>query len=97
MNFTVNGQTITIDPLPGEMLADLLRERLRLTGLKIGCNELECGACTVLVNGEPTLSCAYPAARIDGKEVVTIEGLSAQMKAASTSKAQGNMAAFENL
>jgi xanthine dehydrogenase molybdenum-binding subunit len=57
------------------MLADLLRERLNLTGTKIGCNEAECGACTVLVNGEPILSCAYPAGRAQGKEVTTIEGL----------------------
>ncbi len=75
MNFTVNGRSITIEPLPGEMLADLLRNRLGLTGTKIGCNEAECGACTVLVDGVPVLSCTYPAARAEGKSVVTIEGL----------------------
>jgi xanthine dehydrogenase molybdenum-binding subunit len=58
------------------MLADLLRQRLGLTGTKIACNEAECGACTVLVNGEPVLSCSYPAARAQGKQVTTIEGLS---------------------
>jgi selenium-dependent xanthine dehydrogenase len=57
------------------MLVDLLRERLGLTGTKVGCNEAECGACTVLVDGEPTLSCTYPAAKADGRQVVTIEGL----------------------
>ena len=76
MNFTVNGNPIEIDPRPGEMLSDLLRERLNLTGTKIGCNEAECGACTVLLNGEPVLSCTYPAAKASGKKVVTIEGLS---------------------
>ena len=76
MNFTVNGNPIEIEPKPGEMLSDLLRERLDLTGTKIGCNEAECGACTVLLNGEPVLSCTYPAAKANGKEVVTIEGLS---------------------
>src|SRR5512136_1778577 len=76
MELTINGQRITLEPKPGEMLADLLRERLNLTGTKIGCNEAECGACTVLVNGEPVLSCSYPAARAQGKEITTIEGIS---------------------
>ncbi|RPH63044.1 MAG: aldehyde oxidoreductase [Chloroflexi bacterium] len=72
---TVNGQSYTLDSLPGETLAELLRNRLRLTGTKIGCNEAECGACTVLVNGDPIMSCSYPADRADGKTIVTIEGL----------------------
>src|SRR5512136_1731738 len=75
MEITVNGKFFTIEPQPGEMLSDLLRERLGLTGTKIGCNEAECGACTVLVNGEPVLSCSYPAARAHGKQIKTIEGL----------------------
>jgi len=75
MKFTVNGDSVTIEPLPGEMLADLLRERLGLTGTKIGCNEAECGACTVIVDGEPILSCTYPAQRVAGRKVLTIEGL----------------------
>jgi selenium-dependent xanthine dehydrogenase len=77
MKFNVNGKPITIDPLPGEMLADLLRDRLGLTGTKIGCNEAECGSCTVLVDGEPILSCSYPAARAEGHDILTIEGLAA--------------------
>ena len=75
MNFIVNGNPISINPQPGEMLADLLRLRLGLTGTKIGCNEAECGACTVLVDGLPVLSCTYPAERAQGKQVLTIEGL----------------------
>ena len=63
MNLVVNGTPYTFEPAPGEMLSDLLRERLGLTGTKIGCNEAECGACTVLVDGEPVLSCTYPAAK----------------------------------
>ena len=75
MNIVINGQSVAIEPLPGEMLSDLLRERLGLTGTKIGCNEAECGACTVLVDGQPVLSCVFPAARADGKNILTIEGL----------------------
>ncbi|RLW68982.1 MAG: aldehyde oxidoreductase [spirochete symbiont of Stewartia floridana] len=75
MNFKVNGKTYMMDPMPGEMLSTLLRERLRLTGTKIGCNEAECGACTVIIDGDPIVSCTYPSARVDGKEVLTIEGL----------------------
>jgi len=77
MKFTVNGRPVEIEPHPGEMLADLLRERLRLTGTKIACQEAECGACTVWVDGEAVLSCTYPAARAAGRSVVTIEGLRA--------------------
>jgi xanthine dehydrogenase molybdenum-binding subunit len=78
MILTVNGEQIEIEPKPGEMLADLLRERLGLTGTKIGCNEAECGACTVLIDDEPTLSCVYPAAKAEGKHILTIEGLATQ-------------------
>ncbi len=83
MELVINGKTIEIEPQPGEMLSDLLRERLGLTGAKIGCNEMECGACTVLVDGEPVLSCNYPAARANGKQILTIEGLAAQAKGQS--------------
>ena len=75
ISLTVNGIKHTLEPNPGETLSALLRERLRLTGTKIGCEEAECGACTVLVDGEPMVSCIYPAERADGKTIVTIEGL----------------------
>jgi CO/xanthine dehydrogenase Mo-binding subunit/aerobic-type carbon monoxide dehydrogenase small subunit (CoxS/CutS family) len=75
LTLNVNGKVYDFSPLAGETLADLLRNRLRLTGTKIACEESECGACTVLVDGEPILSCMYPAERADGKTVVTIEGL----------------------
>jgi CO/xanthine dehydrogenase Mo-binding subunit/aerobic-type carbon monoxide dehydrogenase small subunit (CoxS/CutS family) len=75
LSLIVNGVSHSLPLIPGEMLAELLRQRLGLTGTKIGCNEAECGACTVLVNGEPILSCSYPAARAQGKEITTIEGL----------------------
>src|SRR6266498_4247082 len=75
ISLTVNGIKHNLEPIPGETLSTLLRERLRLTGTKIGCEESECGACTVLIDGEPILSCMYPAERADGKTIVTIEGL----------------------
>ena len=77
INLLVNGEQHQFEDVPGETLADLLRNRLRLTGTKIGCQEAECGACTVLVDGDPIVSCTYPAARANGREVITIEGLSA--------------------
>ena len=77
LSLIVNGTKHTLEPVPGETLSTLLRQRLRLTGTKIGCDEAECGACTVLVDGEPMMSCIYPAERADGKTIVTIEGLSA--------------------
>jgi selenium-dependent xanthine dehydrogenase len=75
ITLTVNGQFHTLPAIPGESLADLLRKRLQLTGTKIGCQEAECGACTVIVDGEAVLSCVYPAERADGKTILTIEGL----------------------
>jgi CO/xanthine dehydrogenase Mo-binding subunit/aerobic-type carbon monoxide dehydrogenase small subunit (CoxS/CutS family) len=75
ISLTVNGIKHTLEPIAGETLSTLLRQRLRLTGTKIGCEESECGACTVLIDDEPVLSCMYPAARADGKTIVTIEGL----------------------
>jgi len=77
MRLMVNGVLRSLEVQPGEMLSDLLRERLGLTGTKIGCNEAECGACTVLVDGEPILACAYPAAKAQDRQVLTIEGLAA--------------------
>ena len=80
MDIRVNGKDLSLEPEAGEMLSDLLRGRLGLTGTKIGCNEAECGSCTVLVDGMPVLSCVYPAARADGHEILTIEGLSSMIR-----------------
>ena len=80
MDIRVNGKDLTIESKAGEMLSDLLRGRLGLTGTKIGCNEAECGSCTVLVDGMPVLSCVYPAERADGHEILTIEGLSSMIR-----------------
>jgi aerobic-type carbon monoxide dehydrogenase small subunit (CoxS/CutS family) len=76
INVTINGETISLPAVPGEMLSDMLRYRLQLTGTKIGCQEAECGACTVIMDGEPVLSCVLPAERAHGTTITTIEGLS---------------------
>jgi CO/xanthine dehydrogenase Mo-binding subunit/aerobic-type carbon monoxide dehydrogenase small subunit (CoxS/CutS family) len=81
INLSVNGQQYSLETIAGETLSALLRERLRLTGTKIGCEEAECGACTVIVDGEPVVSCIYPAERADGKVVLTIEGLAEEFTA----------------
>jgi selenium-dependent xanthine dehydrogenase len=75
IHISVNGQQYSLEPVAGETLSTLLRQRLQLTGTKIGCEEAECGACTVLIDGEPIVSCIYPAERADGKSIITIEGL----------------------
>lgn len=75
----VNGKPYTLEAIPGETLASLLRERLHLTGTKIGCNEAECGVCTVVVDGQAVMSCVYPAERADGNHILTIEGLAQQI------------------
>ncbi|MCJ7514047.1 MAG: molybdopterin-dependent oxidoreductase [Anaerolineales bacterium] len=73
--FHVNGQPVQLWPRPGEMLATTLRDQLGLTGTKIACEEDECGACTVLVDGQAVLACNYPTPKAEGKHILTIEGL----------------------
>ncbi|HKT44317.1 MAG TPA: (2Fe-2S)-binding protein [Gaiellaceae bacterium] len=74
MKLIVNGDEHVVDAPTGASLADVLRERLGLTGTKVACNEGHCGACTVMVNGVPVLSCITLAHSVEG-EVTTIEGL----------------------
>ena len=71
----VNGVTYELKVNVTATLADVLREEIGLTGTKIMCNEGECGACTVLINGTPALSCMMLAVEGEGKEILTIEGL----------------------
>lgn len=76
MRVTINGKTREVTPAPHESLLETLRERLFLTGAKAGCERGECGACTVLLNGEPVLAClSLTAGCDDGDDILTVEGL----------------------
>jgi aerobic-type carbon monoxide dehydrogenase small subunit (CoxS/CutS family) len=75
LKFKLNGEDISIEATGGERVIDLLRERLELVGTKEGCGKGECGACTILLNGEPVCSCLLLSAHLVGKEVITIEGV----------------------
>ena len=74
-NLSVNGSPVETDAPGMRRLLDLLREDLGLTGTKEGCGEGECGACTVLLDGAPVLSCLVPVCQVGGSEVRTVEGL----------------------
>lgn len=75
MRFTLNGRAVDVAAPPMARLLDVLREECGLTGTKEGCGEGECGACTVLVDGEPVCACLVPVAQVMDCEVLTIEGL----------------------
>ncbi|MBU0618288.1 MAG: molybdopterin-dependent oxidoreductase, partial [Planctomycetes bacterium] len=84
---TVNGDSYTVAVEPSETLLDVLREKLRLTGTKKGCNVGDCGACTVLVDGEAMNSCLLLASEMEGKAITTIEGLAKDGELAPLQKA----------
>ncbi len=75
LKMLVNGQPVAVEAAPDAMLVDVLREQLGLLGVKVGCGEGECGACTVLLDGRPVASCVTPAVKAQGCEVLTVEGL----------------------
>jgi carbon-monoxide dehydrogenase small subunit len=77
INFKVNGETRSVEGFPMARLLDVLREQLHLTGTKEGCGEGECGACTVIIDGQIVNSCLVPLAQVNGAEITTIEGVSA--------------------
>jgi carbon-monoxide dehydrogenase small subunit len=75
LEFRVNGTPCTVDVYPMERLLDVLRGELGLTGTKEGCGEGECGACSVLVDGDLVNSCLTPVLQVTGCEILTVEGL----------------------
>src|SRR5450432_4482410 len=75
MDIEIDGLIHKVDALPDRTLLAVLRDELDLTGTKYGCGEGQCGACTVLVNGQPTRSCLTRVATVAGKAITTIEGL----------------------
>jgi carbon-monoxide dehydrogenase small subunit len=78
ITFTLNGETISVEVDAQWTLLHLLREVLELTGTKEGCGYGECGACTVIIDGQAVNSCLYPVMEAEGKTVTTIEGLASK-------------------
>jgi isoquinoline 1-oxidoreductase alpha subunit len=87
MKLNVNGQTHQLDVEPEMPLLWALRDELDIKGPKYGCGIAQCGACTVLLNGEPVRSCAYPVSSAAGQQVVSIEGLASKGKLHAVQKA----------
>jgi len=75
LELQVNGSAVLVETHPAKRLLDVLREDCGLTGTKEGCGEGECGACTVLLDGQPVMSCLVPACHAEGRRLTTIEGL----------------------
>jgi carbon-monoxide dehydrogenase small subunit len=78
INCTVNEQQKTLQAYPMERLLDVLREQLHLTGTKEGCGEGECGACSVMIDGQLVNSCLVPIAQVEGASIQTIEGIASE-------------------
>jgi carbon-monoxide dehydrogenase small subunit len=78
MRFTLNGKAVSLDVAGARRLLDVLREDLQLTGTKEGCGEGECGACSVLIDGQVVDSCLVAVGQVEGRDVVTVEGLALQ-------------------
>lgn len=83
INFTLNGRPLQLDLDPDRSVADLLREDLRLTGTKIGCDTQDCGVCSILLDDRLAKACSLKAAHLEGRRVTTIEGLGGPNEAVS--------------
>jgi len=90
LELRVNGRSREIAIEPNKLLLDALRQDLQLTGSKRGCDDSSCGACTVLLDGTPMLSCTLLAASCEGREITTVEGVSEHGALAAIQKAYGD-------
>jgi carbon-monoxide dehydrogenase small subunit len=77
LSFVLNGSPVDVIATPTETLLDVLREKLHVTGPKRGCDDGDCGTCTVIIDGQPVRACLTIALTVEGKSVLTVEGLSA--------------------
>ncbi len=75
VSFSLNGEPVETEAEPRELLVDVLRDRLGRTGTHAGCEQGSCGACTILVDGQSVRSCLMLSAQVEGRDVVTIEGI----------------------
>lgn len=87
IEFTINGIRKRVEVKPNDLLLNIIRDELQLIGTKYGCGIGECGACTVLINGEPVLSCLTLAIDVDGKDLLTIEGIAKEGQLDTVQKA----------
>jgi carbon-monoxide dehydrogenase small subunit len=95
LQLSINEKSYNVDALPGETLLTVLRDRLNFTGTKDGCGEGVCGACTMLLDGDPVSSCLLLAPYAEGKEITTIEGLGSDGKLHPLQKAFLDNGAFQ--
>jgi carbon-monoxide dehydrogenase small subunit len=95
LSFTLNGSPVDALVVPTETLLDVLRETLGATGAKRGCDDGDCGACTVLLDGEPIRSCLTIALTVEGREVTTVEGLTSGTELHPLQKAFHELGAFQ--
>jgi aerobic-type carbon monoxide dehydrogenase small subunit (CoxS/CutS family) len=91
IHFTVNHEPVTVEVEPNHRLIDVLRNNLGLTSVKEGCSEGECGACTVIYNGEPVTSCCILAGQADGADIITLEGVSSDGQTIYTVSSDGTI------
>ena len=95
LRFKLNGKTTAVPALPDRKLLEVLRAELELTGTKYGCGEGECGACAVLLDGESVAACQIPVGELEGREVVTVEGLAQEGKLTPVQRAFVDSSAFQ--
>ncbi|MGC9209599.1 MAG: (2Fe-2S)-binding protein [Nitrososphaeria archaeon] len=95
IRFDLNGEEVEAEFEPGETALDVLKERLNVVDVKRGCDEGQCGACTVLLDGKPVLSCLLPAQKLNGRSVRTLSGLMSESRMRALSEEFVKETAFQ--